>query len=118
MPSLRVIAPLVLVRDEQGRIHHCYENTVIDVADADHAAYLIEQGMVVHADGTRTINPAPQPNWAPEAAEVNGGDPVVDRPRPPHVAAKERWIDYAVLQGFDAAEAASMTKAQLIAALS
>lgn len=117
MTALRVIAPLVLVRDERGRIHHCYENTVVDVLDADHAAYLLEQGMVVHADGTRT-NPVVSQPEAPEVAEVNDGDPVVDRPRPPHVAAKERWIDYAVSQGFDAAEAESMTKAQLIAALS
>lgn len=117
MPSLRVIAPLVLARDERGRIHHWYENTVVDVADASHAAYLLEQGMVVHADGTRPIPVVSHPE-SPEVAEVNGGDPVVDRPRPPHVAAKERWIDYAVSQGFDGAEASAMTKAQLIAALS
>jgi hypothetical protein len=117
MTALRVTAPLVLVRGEQGRIYHCYENTVIDVADADHAAYLLEQGMVVSVDGTRPTPARPQPR-EPEGAEVNDGDPVVDRPRPPHVAAKELWIDYAVAQGFDAAEAAAMTKAQLIAALS
>lgn len=117
MPSLRVIAPLVLVRDERGRIHHCYENTVVDVLDANHAAYLLELGMVVHADGARPVPVVSHPE-APEVAEVNDGDPVVDHPRPPHVAAKDRWIDYAVSQGFDRAEASAMTKAQLIAALS
>ena len=117
MTSLRVIAPLVLVRDEQGRVHHCYENTVIDAVDADHAAYLLAQGMVVAADDTRP-NPVVADRVEPERAEVGGGDPAVDHPRPPHVAAKERWVGYAVSQGFDAAEAEAMTKAQLIAALS
>jgi hypothetical protein len=117
MPSLRVIAPLVLVRGEQGRIHHCYENAVIDVIDADHATYLLEQGMVVAVDGTRQT-PVTADRGEPDQVEVGGGDPAVDHPRPPHVAAKERWIDYAVSQGFDASEAAEMTKAQLIAALS
>jgi hypothetical protein len=112
-----VIAPLVLVRDEQGRIHHCYEHAVIDAIDADHATYLLEQDMVVAVDGTRQT-PVTADRGEPDQVEVGGGDPAVDHPRPPHVAAKERWIDYAVSQGFDASEAAEMTKAQLIAALS
>jgi hypothetical protein len=116
MTALRVIAPLVLVRDEQGRIHHCYENAVIDAIDADHADYLLAQGMVVAVDDTRQP-PVAADRGEPDQVEVGGGDPAVDRPRPPHVAAKERWIDYAVTQGFSADEASAMTKAQLIAAL-
>lgn len=117
MPTLRVTAPLVLVRDERGRTVHVYENGVIEAPDADHAAYLLSQGMAVLADGTRHMPVAPHPG-EPDGAEASDGDPDAGFPRPPHVAAKERWVDYAVAQGFSEAEATAMTKAQLISTLS
>lgn len=119
MTALRVTAPLVLVRDERGCTNHCYENAVVDVLDADHAAYLLMQGMAVPADGTRPTPATPHHGDAGRCgAKVNGGDPAVDLPRPPHVAPKDAWIEYAVAQGFDVQEASAMTKAQLVAALS
>lgn len=114
----RVLAPLVLVRDEEGRTHHCYEGAVVDI-DADHAEYLLASGMV-EAEGT----PSPVPVGLVDARsdggeEVETSDPGIDLPpRPPHVAAKARWIDYAVATGMDRVEAESMTKERLISTLS
>lgn len=112
----RVVAPLVLVRDEQGRTHHCYEGAVVDI-DADHADYLLAEGMIEAETTSPVLVPV---DVAKDVdVEVNSGDPAVDLPsRPPHVAAKARWIDYAVSIGFDRDEAESMTKERLIAALS
>lgn len=112
----RVNAPLVLVRDEAGKTHHCYFGSVVDFVDADHAAYLLETGMLV-ADDTPSGAAKSVPVRA-EDAGVNDSDPVVDLPRPPHVAAKALWIDYAVSQGFGRDEAEAMTKENLIATLS
>lgn len=114
--SYRVTAPLVLVRDEDGKTHHLYEGTVVDFIDAGHAAYLLEQGMLA-ADGTSS-GAASSAEARTVDAEVNDSDPDVDSPRPPHVAAKAKWVDYAVDQGFDRDEAEAMSKEKLIAALS
>lgn len=109
----RVVAPLVLVRDELGRTHHAYEGAVVEI-NADHATYLLSQGMVVACDGTvtdTTINSVGEDG----DVEVGAGDPGAGLPsRPQHVAPKARWVDFAVSQGFDQAEAESMSKAALI----
>lgn len=111
--SYRVLAPLVLVRDEAGRTHHMYEGAVVDFIDADHATYLCDNGML--AGDTPSVG---ADDGGKVVAEVNDGDPGVDLPRPPHVAAKARWVDFAVDQGFAREEAESMTKEKLISALS
>lgn len=112
----RVLAPLVLVRDEKGKTHHCYEGAVVDFIDAGHVAYLLENGMLA-ADGTPS-GAASGAQARTEDAEIDSGDPVVNLPRPPHVAAKAKWVDYAVSQGFSRDEAESMTKENLIATFS
>lgn len=106
MPAYRVSAPLVLVRDEEGRTHHCYEGSVVDVVDAAHAHYLLGSGMVRSVEAPDHV----------VDARTNVSDPD-GAARPPHVAAKALWIDYAVMQGFDRAEAESMTKDQLVTTL-
>lgn len=108
MSAYRVIAPLVLVRDEQGRIHHRYYGALVDSIDADHATYLLNNGMVVATALTTRVE---------AQVEVDSGDPEIDLHRPAHVAPKARWVDYAVAHGFGRDEAEAMTKEQLIAAL-
>lgn len=112
MPVYRVTAPLVLVRDEQGRVKHCYEGAVIDVVDADHAAYLLTQGMVA----VESVEvPVVVPHGGVVDVDAGSGDPAVEGSRPPHIAAKARWVEYAVSCGFDRDEAEAMTKQALIA---
>ena len=118
MASYRVVAPLVLVRDERGRTHHAYEGSVVEVVDADHAAYLVAEGMLRPESGQPTVVAADDEVGGDGGVEAAGGDPAGGLPsRPPHVAAKARWVDYAVTQGFDRVEAEGMSKQALIAAL-
>lgn len=116
---VRVVAPLVLVRDELGRTHHAYQGAVVDI-NADHATYLLAEGMVVACDDDSPLNTdiVTADVSADGDAEVGAGDPGADLPspssRPQHVAPKAQWVDYAVAQGFDRDEAQSMSKAALI----
>ncbi len=120
----RVVAPLVLVRDELGRTHHLYEGAVVDVSDTDHASYLVREGMVVAERPVPMAAVESQPAIGSEPTddgvdvESGDGDPDAALPsRPPHIAAKARWVDFAVSQGFDRDEAESMSKQALIATL-
>jgi hypothetical protein len=76
----------------------------VDVVDNGHADYLLGAGMVTNAD---VKAPAP-----PHAVDTHTpvSDPDDSVPRPPHVAAKALWVDYAVMHGLDRAEAELMTK--------
>lgn len=100
--TYRVLAPLVLVRDEAGKTHHCYEGAVVEWIEPDHATYLLSEGLVAR-DGV---------------SAVSSSDPAADSPRPAHVAPKSAWVDYAVANGLDRDEAESMSKQTLIASLS
>lgn len=116
----RVVAPLVLVRDELGRTHHAYEGSVVDI-NVNHATYLLAEGMVVASDEDSPNVSADPVVDVDDGAEVGAGDPGADLPssvsKPQHVAPKARWVDYAVSQGFNRDEAESMSKAALIESL-
>lgn len=99
--TYQVLAPLVLVRDEEGKTHHCYNGQTVDFIEPGHAAYLVQEGLVAVVPG----------------AAISGGDPAADSPRPAHVAPKSDWVDYAVSNGFDRDEAESMSKQALISSL-
>lgn len=119
----RVIAPLVLVRDELGRTHHLYEGAVVDVMDTEHANYLLSEGMVAVADSPTVDVTVPPVNTAVDEdlgvdVESSDSDPDAALPsRPPHIAAKARWVDFAVASGVDRNEAEAMSKQALIASL-
>lgn len=117
----RVIAPLVLVRDELGRTHHLYEGAVVDVMDTGHAAYMLAEGMLVVDGPTADVAVLAANSVGDELdvdAESSDGDPDAALPsRPPHVAPKASWVDFAVASGLDRTEAESMSKQALIALL-
>lgn len=114
----RVVAPLVLVRDESGRTHHAYEGAVVEI-NADHAAYLLSEGMVVACDDTTTNTATAVVDVGEDVDAAAGtGDPGAGPvSRPQHVAPKAQWVEFAVAQGFDRDEAQSMSKAALISSL-
>lgn len=109
-----VTAPLVVVFDPDGRAHHCYEGSTVEIGDANHAAYLLAEGLIVVA-GQRSGKPTDDGAVGDTATDPNHDEPGSDKP--PFVAAKAKWIDYAVSQGFARDEAEAMTKDQLISAL-
>lgn len=117
MPSYRVVAPLVLVRDERGRTHHAYEGVLVDVVDADHAAYLVAEGMLA-VEGAAPVASTTDVVEVSAPVDVVGDPDPVEVPRPAHVNPKARWVDFAVSQGFAREDAEGMSKQALIAALS
>lgn len=99
-----VTAPLVVITGPDGKVHHHYKGARIEIGASGHAAYLVDEGFVVKVDHP----PALVAPVAEEAAVVE---------KPLHVAAKAKWIDYAVSQGVSREQAEAMTKEQLVASL-
>lgn len=65
--SYVVDAPLVLARDQEGKVHHCYKGAVIPWLPADLAAHLLELGMVRKVSASE---PAEEPKG--ESDEASG----------------------------------------------
>lgn len=96
-----VTAPLVVALGPDGRVHHCYTGSQVEFGDESHAEYLLSEGLI-----QRSGKPTGDDVAAPESSD-----------KPPFVASKAKWVEYAVAQGFSESDAESMTKSQLIAAL-
>ncbi|MGV7585235.1 hypothetical protein PJN38_24235 [Mycobacterium kansasii] len=101
--SYRVIAPLVLAKDSEGKTHHRYEGEIIQWLSPAQASHFLGLGLVE----------------ARNEALTPVGDPVGDGDKPKQVAPKAAWIEYAVSrapqdQRLTADEAEAMTKAELV----
>lgn len=106
--SARVLAPLVLVKDQGGCVGYWYAGQEIPwLSDEDRAR--------LEADGLVTAN-APAEVQAPAVEPAQAV--TVGRPRPPQTAPKAAWVDYASSKGIAKAEAEDLTKQELIALLS
>ncbi|KZM70762.1 hypothetical protein [Nocardia terpenica] len=103
----RVTAPLVLAHDEADRTHHHYYGAVISWLSPLERAHLLGQEQVEEIEEPvppGVVPPAPATPAAPAAEAV----------RPPQVAPKDVWVDYAVAaHGLDRAAAEAMTKEAL-----
>ncbi|ETT26249.1 hypothetical protein RAJCM14343_5814 [Rhodococcus aetherivorans] len=119
----------VLERDEKGRVTKLVRRRRGDTVtglDEVEVARLLRAGAIVDAEQVR---PAPVPPVDDDQVDTAGagdgepggaGEPApvpVAVPRPKQAADKDDWIAYAVSRGMDEAEARSMTKPQLLAAL-
>lgn len=119
----------VLERDEKGRVTKLVRRRRGDTVtglDEGEVARLLRAGAIVDAEQVR---PAPVPPVDDDQVDTAGagdgepggaGEPApvpVTVPRPRQAADKDDWIAYAVSRGMDEAEARSMTKPQLLAAL-
>lgn len=93
---LQVTAPLVIVGDGTGRLHHFYKDAILPAGlDDDHVQQLVDQGMV-----EETANPT-------VADEVK---------QPAKSATKDEWIAYARSQGASDEDVDDKTKDALIEA--
>lgn len=92
-------------RDKEGRIHAHYFGSVIGWLNEKERANYLRNNLVREIGGADEA-PEPAPNMAPESGK-----------KPLKTASFEAWVQYAVSKGFDAAEAASKNKQELIDAL-
>ncbi|MCZ1075083.1 lipase chaperone [Rhodococcus sp. A5(2022)] len=119
----------VLARDEQGRVtklvRHRRGDTVTGLGEVE-VARLLRAGAIVDAEQVRAAPVPPVDDEQPAVSAGGDGEPggagepapvpaVV--PRPKQAADKDDWIAYAISRGWDEADARSMTKPQLLAAL-
>lgn len=91
--SYKVVAPLVLAKDEEGHVHHVYEGGVISWLSDEQAEHFLEAGLVEETS----------------SGSVDSND---DGP-PAKSAPKDEWVDYAVADGYDRDEVEAMTKAEI-----
>ncbi len=101
--SFRVIAPLVLAKDREGKTHHVYEDGVIEWLSPEQERHLIDSSLVVRVGGNQF-----------QSAGLDGD---VDKPK--QAAPKAVWVEYAVNgapedERISEDEAETLTKAELV----
>lgn len=98
-----VDAPLVLARDQEGKVHHCYQGAVIPWLPEDLAAHLLDLGMVHEVGGA----PAVEVDEPEPAGPESGGKPV-------KVANKAVLVNWLMEHGtYDRDELEDQTKDEL-----
>ncbi|BBZ09866.1 MULTISPECIES: hypothetical protein [Mycobacterium] len=95
--------PLLVVKDEVGRNHHCYQHNtgVIPYLNDQQREHFLRLGLV------EEIDDKPQPA---KAEQPDDGEPA----KPAKVASKEAWVDYGVSKGHDRAELEALNKQDLV----
>lgn len=96
--SYLVIAPCVVAKDQDGRLHHVYEGGVIQWLSDDQTKHFLDSGLVESTD-----------------KGVGGAEPVEEAEDGPPAksAPKSDWVDYAAASGYDRAEVEEMSKADI-----
>jgi cytochrome c oxidase cbb3-type subunit II len=51
IPRFRVTAPLVVARDLEGRLHHCYRGSLLGWLRDNEASHFLNKGLVERIDG-------------------------------------------------------------------
>lgn len=97
----RVTAPLLVVKDQSGRNHHTYHGATIHYLNDEQRNHFLRLNLIEELEEE---TPA-----TPDEATVSG--------KPPRVASKDQWVNYAVSQGLSREEAEAKSKQELIDAL-
>jgi hypothetical protein len=108
--SYRVIAPLVVAKDQSGFNRHRYHGAIIPWLSEAQAAHFLRLRLV-------EVIPEPVAAPAPVVAEVeNAVNAVVTgvTGKPAKVASKEAWVEYGVTQGQDRDELEKLNKPDLV----
>lgn len=98
--SYKVIAPLVLAKDPEGKTHHRYEGEVIQWLSPEQAQHFLGLDLVVEVGKA--------PAAVAEPAPAGGGDAPE---KPKRTAPKAAWAEFA---GLSEEETEAMTKAEII----
>lgn len=98
MSSYVVTGPMVIAKCADGRLIYVYRDGELPAdVPAEEADRLVATGLVENVGGREPAGDADEPK------------------RPASTATKAVWVEYAVTQGMDAAEADKLTRDQLAA---
>lgn len=115
--SYTVTGALAVVTDSAGKLRYLYQGSPVpdDIADVE-VSRLVESGLVTQDPEIRLMEPDEPtgPLGPSDPVDVAGGDDERDVARPPQVAPKADWVDYAVSRGASRNDAEVATKAELI----
>ena len=111
--SYKVVAPLVLAKDAEGRVHERYEGATIAWLSDEQARHFLGLGLVEEIG-------APAAAASRDDGDHSGGAGDGHEEPPKQVANKAAWEDWAVNhapegQRISAEEAETLTKKELIA---
>lgn len=96
----QVTAPLVIAKDQTGKLHHAYRGTWLPWLDEAQRAHFLRHGLVEELD-------------SPEAAaEIAPLDALMEKPK--KVAPKEEWVRFGVSKGNSQAELEALSKDELV----
>lgn len=109
--SYIVTAPLVVVPDDEGKVHYHYRGALLGHLDDETAEHLLDLGMIERAERAERAT-VPEPT--PTGGQDQGDGGTVPRPAA-QTAPKAEWVAYAVSKGMTEAEAASLSRAEIAA---
>jgi len=112
--AYKVTAPLVVVKDQAGRLRHTYFGAIVPWLNDEQRDHFLRLGLVekIEPAAAETV-PAPV---AEGTAAAEGTVPA--SAKPVKVAPKEAWVDYGVANGHDRAELEALNKPDLVDLLS
>lgn len=123
--TARVIGPLVLAKDREGRVGYWYFGQEIPYLSAEDRARLEADGLIAPAESPENMPEnipaqvsASDPVAKPEPARVTElavASPTTESGRPWSTATRAVWVDYVVSQGIARDEAEELTKKELVA---
>ncbi|BCP29603.1 hypothetical protein JF780_05775 [Mycobacterium intracellulare] len=96
----QVVAPLVVAKDQTGKLHHCYRGAWIPWLDDVQKAHFLRHGLVKQLESPDA------------AAPIEPLDSLVEKPK--KVAPKEDWVRFGVSKGNNQAELEALTKDELV----
>jgi hypothetical protein len=110
--AYKVVAPLVVVPDVEGVWHHAYQGAVLENLSREQVDHLLGLGFVAKVGSDdAVIVPG---NEFLDADQIAVQTPELPVEPPAKVATKEIWVEFAVSRGADRAEAAALSKSDLI----
>jgi hypothetical protein len=115
--AYRMKAPLLIVKDQAGRLHHHYNQgvggsighgAIIGWLNPEQRAHFLRLGLVEQIPDE--VREAPYPAAEPPSPPVLPALVV----KPKQVASKDAWVEFGVSKGNDRTELEAMTKQELV----
>jgi hypothetical protein len=112
--TARVIGPLVLAKDREGRVGYWYFGQEIPWLAAEDRARLEADGLIAPAQLVEDLIEVAT-EFVATVTDPAPAAPTTESGRPWSTATRAVWVDYVVSQGIARADAEELTKKELMA---